>query len=439
MKRSIAALIAIAASLAACNAGSTATNTGNPGTDDPSLPDTIELIRSPLARDEAPDLQAAQLASFGDSSRDFALSLYAEVKAEEGNLFVSPYSISTALAMLYAGTLGETKSEMTSALHFDLPEPALHAAFNATDLALQMRKDEIAGDEPASGDGLQLSLANALFARAGQTFKEPYLDVLAEHYGTGVFATDFNASEVARKAINDWVLDKTEDRIDELLPMDSITPNVVFVLANAIYFKASWLEPFDPADTAKATFHADAGDVEVDMMHASQLLYYASGDGYQAVAIPYVSPSVRMLIVMPDEGRFEEIESNLDRASFDSIYNELREHDVQLQVPKFSYEAELELKPVLESLGMELAFVEDQADLSGITGQPGEVWVDEVYHKAFVALDEQGTEAAASTAVVAIGDAAHPPATFIADRPFLFMIYDDPTGQILFIGRLLNP
>lgn len=425
--------------LASCNDMSTATNTGNPGIDDPSLPEGIELVRSPLERDQTPDLDDAQLASFGDSSRDFALALYGEVKGQAGNVFVSPYSIATALGMLYAGTLGDTKSELASALHFDLPEPALHAAFNATDLALQGRKDELAGEGTPSGDGLSLKVVNAAFGRAGQTFKEPFLEVLAEHYGTGIFATDFTASETARTAINDWVLDQTEDRIDELLPRNSITANVVLVLVNAIYFKASWLEPFDPADTAPATFHASGGDVEVDMMHANQRLQYGSGDGYQAVALPYISAAVRMLILMPDEGRFDEIEGSLDRASFDSIRSELGEHAVELAVPKFSYEAEVKLKPVLKSLGMELAFELGQADLSGITGAPGEVWVDEVYHKAFVALDEQGTEAAAATAVVAVDESEPERATFIADRPFLFMIYDDPTGQILFIGRLLDP
>jgi serpin B len=264
--------------------------------------------------------------------------------------------------------------------------------------------------------------------------------VLAEHYDTGMFVADFAGdSEGSRAAINDWVLDQTEDRIDELLPPGSIFPEVILVLVNAIYFKASWLEPFEPERTASATFHGSSSDVEVDMMHANSEYPYADGDGWQALALPYISPAVRMLFVLPADGRFDEIEAGLDRAFVDDVRGALSEHMVELQVPKFRFEAELELKPVLQRMGMELAFEQGLADLSGITKMPGEVWVDEVYHKAFIALDEQGTEAAAATAVVVRDESATPPASFVLDRPFLFLIYDEPTGQVLFIGRLLDP
>ncbi|HMI91468.1 MAG TPA: serpin family protein, partial [Polyangiales bacterium] len=194
---SLAVSLITAAALCACGE-STATNTGNPGTGDPSLPKGIELVRSSLERDSTPDVASAELAGFGDSSRSFALELYAQVKDGDGNLFLSPYSIATAFGMLYAGANGETKSELMSALHFDLPEPELHAAFNATDLALSSR------------DGLQLNVVNGAFGRKGQAFQAPYLDVLAEHYDAGMFATDFGDSEAARKAINDWVLTQTK-------------------------------------------------------------------------------------------------------------------------------------------------------------------------------------------------------------------------------------
>lgn len=435
------ALLGTVTVLSACSEAGTATNTGNPGRDDLSLPDGIEIVRSSLERDGTPDLADEEIASFGASSRELALALYAEVKDDEGNLFVSPYSIATALSMLYAGAEAETESEMMGALHFDLPEPDLHAAFNATDLALRGRADELAGsDGESAGDGLQLHVVNAAFGRTGTEFREPFLDVLAEYYGTGMFTTDFiHEPDAARKRINDWVLEQTRDRIDELLPPGSIFPEVVLVLVNAIYFKASWLDPFDPVDTGKATFHADADDVEVDMMRASRETPYAQGDGYQALALPYISPAVRMIFVMPDIGRFDEIESGLERGFIDGVVGDLSEHMVEMRVPKFSYEAEIKLKPVLQSLGMKQAFEKGVADLSGITNDPGFVWVEEVYHQAFVTLDEQGTEAAAATAVVSRDESALPPATFVLDRPFLFMIYDEPTGQILFLGRVLDP
>jgi serpin B len=431
-----------AAALVSCSDDmNVATNTGNPNMNDPSLPEGIELISSPLERDETPDVPASDLEAFGGNTRDFALDMYAEIRAQDGNLFVSPYSISTALAMLYAGALGDTKTEMSSALHFELPEPELHAAFNATDLALMGRKDELfeSDEGPSTGDGLELDVINAAFGREDEEFRAPYLDVLAEHYGTGMFATDFNQAEAARMRINDWVLEQTRDRIDELLPPRSIFPEVILVLVNAIYFKASWLDPFDPAETTQETFHAPEGDVEVDMMHAFDRKFYAEGDGWQALALPYISPAVRMVFVLPEADRFDEIEGGLDRAALDGMISSLREYDVELQVPKFSYDSEIKLKPVLQSLGMELAFIEGEADLSGVTRAPGEIWVDEVYHKAFVALDEQGTEAAAATAVVLRGDSAPPPASFVLDRPFLFLIYDEPTGQVLFLGRVLDP
>jgi serpin B len=445
MKRAVSSavsILSVAAALLACGE-STATNTGNPNEPDPSLPDGLELIRSPLERDDTPDVPVTELDQFGASSRDFALDLYAQVKPAKGNLFLSPYSVATALGMLYAGAKGETKSEMMGALHFDLPEPELHAAFNATDLALSGRADELAdyGDssQPSTGDGLQLNVVNAAFGRTGAEFRMPYLDVLAEHYDTGMFTADFADSETARKLINDWVLEQTKDRIDELLPQGSIFPDVILVLVNAIYFKASWLDPFDPANTAKATFHAAAGDAEVDMMHAALERPYTEGDGYQALELPYISPKVRMLFLLPAEGRFDEIEGGLDRAFLDGVRGDLSEHLVEMSVPKFQFESEQALKPVLQSMGMKQAFEQGTADLSGITKGPGEIWVDAVYHKAFVAIDEQGTEAAAATAVVISDESAPVPATFTLDRPFLFMIYDQPTGQILFIGRVLDP
>jgi serpin B len=335
---------------------------------------------------------------------------------------------------------------MMSALHFDLPEPELHAAFNATDLALSGRPNELAGDrgagsgEPKStGDGLQLNVVNGAFVRRGAELYHPYLDVLAQNYDTGMFVADFAADpDASRKSINDWVLEQTHDRIEELLPEGSITPDVLLVLVNAIYFKASWLTPFDAGRTVPATFHGKGGEVEVQMMHGFAERY-AEGDGWQALALPYISPDVNMLFVLPADGRFDEIESGLDRAFVDRIRTTLSERSVDTQVPRFRFESEVKLGPVLQALGMKLAFAAGQADLSGIIGKPGDVFVDDVYHKAFVAVDEQGTEAAAATAIVTKTTSAPQPATFVADRPFLFLIYDDPTGQILFVGRLTDP
>ena len=434
----------VAGSMCACGA----TNTGNPGPVDDGLgaPEGIAQVRSALERAVTPEVSAAELEQFGESSRDFAFDLYGQAALAEGNVFVSPYSVQVALGMLYAGARGQTRIETASALHFELPEPALHAAFNATDRALQGRKDELAGNEylqepgavPSTGDIL-LRVVNAAFGRRGTEFQPSYLDVLAQHYGTGMFAADFvNAPERERVAINDWVAGNTNDRILDLLPLGSIDPSVVFVLVNTIYFKGSWLDPFDAANTRPETFHAPGGDASVQMMNGFAETY-AEGDGYQALELPYIAPALRMLFILPAEGRFAEIESGLNREVVDSMRGELSRWSVTLKVPKFSFQSSFELSAAMQALGMQQAFQMGAADLSGIAGAPGDIFVSEIFHQTFVAVDEEGTEASAATAVIGRDVSAPPPADFFLDRPFLFLIYDEPTGQILFVGRVQDP
>ena len=405
------------------------TNTGNP-----VAPDGVKLARSSLKRDTAPDVSAEDQARLGEGNRDFAFSLYQAIRDRGGNLFYSPYSISVALAMTYAGAEGVTENEMAAAMHFDLPEPTLHAAFNAADLSLQGRADERARK---GGNGFTLNVTNAMFMALGLQPKADYLDTLAVSYGAGLFLADFAADpEGQRLAINDWTGQRTRGRIPELLPARSIASDVAFVLVNAIYFKASWLEPFDRDRTQPAVFHAPAGDVSVSTMHGGGT-WYMRGDDYQALELPYVSDAVRMLIVLPDEGQFEAVEARMNRELFDQTRAALGGYAVTVQLPRFTFEAGFELKDALTELGMVSAF--SAADFSGIAGLPGDIFIDQVYHKAFVAVDEEGTEAAAATAVVGRQLSAPPPAEFIADRPFLFFIHDEPAGQILFAGRLTQP
>jgi serpin B len=449
MRASLVAPLALCAWLTACNV----TNTGNPNTNEGPAPAGmepagmepagigpagIELVRSQLQRETAPSLAAGERARFGSDNRQFAFDLYSEVKDESANMFFSPYSISVALAMTYAGALGETKQEMARALHFGLPEPALHAAFNVADLALERRSRELVNGA-SSGEGFQLKSINASFGREDTTFMQDYLDLLAVNYGAGMFRADFAGNpERERKAINDWVLEQTEQRVQELLPPGSIESEVRLVLVNAIYFKASWLTKFDPAETRAATFHASSGETSVQMMHGSAEDYARLAD-YQVLSLPYLSPAVRALFILPDDGAFAAVEARLDGALFDEARAALSPHSVDVKLPRFSFEAEIRLKAALEALGMRRAF--GDADLSGISGPPGWLFIDEVYHKAFVALDEQGTEAAAATAAVlgGLSGLIRPLAEFVADRPFIFLIYDDPTGQILFVGRLSEP
>ena len=432
----IATLALVSGFLLACGS----TNTGNPAR--PSAPEGIDVVTSGLARETEPALEDVDLARFGQTSVEFAFALYHECVGDldsGDNALVSPVSVREALAMLFAGANGDTEVEMRSALGFLLPEPTLHAAFNATSLALAGRSNEFAGDGPSSGD-LVLRLVNATFAQRGISVKPEYLDILAVHYGSGVYLADFaNQAERERMVINSWVEERTENRIMGVLPEGSITSATSLVLVNAVYFKGSWLQAFDRAKTGEETFHALGGDVSVPTMNGRASMF-AEGDGYKAVEIPYITPAVRMLFIMPDEGRFDDFERRIDGTVLAGIRNELSPHLVQLKVPRFRFESSFKLKPHMQALGMVQAFEQGAADLSGIAGDRGSLYVAEILHKTMVAVDEDGTEAAAATVVLTPAPAASPPpAEFFFNRPGLFVVYDEPTSQILFMGRLMSP
>ena len=406
-------------------------------------PEGAELARSALAREADLTLSAADAATFGADNRALALTLYQQLARERtGNLFLSPYSIQTALGMTFAGAKGETASEIATALHYTLEQPRLHEAFNATDQALARRKNELAAtgsNEPMRGDGFQLNLVNQAWGRKGYRFLDTYLDLLALHYGAGLFLLDFGRPEAARAIINGWVEEQTRTRIKDLLPQGSIGPDTALVLTNAIYFKASWLEKFDVKQTAPAPFHADDGEREVAMMRSQLDARYAQLVGYQMIELPYVSRNVAMLVVLPPAGPLLTALQRLDTALFDQLREKLARHLVTLQLPKWSFESARQLKEPLRALGMVKAFEPGSADLSGMDGQPGQLYIDEVYHKAFVAVDEQGTEAAAATAVVIREVSAPPHVELRVDRPFMFFLFDQPTGQILFLGHVTDP
>jgi serpin B len=396
------------------------------------VPDGVELAASELARITDPPLSAADRTTFGKDNRSFTFDLYGELSKQPGNLFYSPYSISTALAMTYAGARTQTATEMEEVLHFSLGQQTLHTAFNATDVALAKRKSEVSSnsERPQTGSGFELTLVNQAWGRKGYAFLDSYLDVIAQNYGAGLFLLDFAQSEQARGTINSWVQEQTRDRIKNLLPKGSIDGSTALVLTNAIYFKASWQQTFDKSKTAPGNFRAATGDVSVDMMHGDPKTDYAAVGGTQMLSLPYVSTNVSMLLILPPEG-----DATIDVETFDALQAALSEHQVVLSLPKWSFESENALKAPLTALGMEAAF--GAADFSGMDGHGG-LYIDEVYHKAFVAVDEQGTEAAAATAV-ALNESASVPVTLTFDRPFLFAIYDEPTGQVLFFGRVEEP
>lgn len=249
-----------------------------------------------------------------------------------------------------------------------------------------------------------------------------------------------NSPDPSRKIINQWVSDETKDKINNLLPENSITSDTKMVLVNAIYFKADWLSPFDANDTYDSSFKLlDGSEVTVPMMGQQLYIPYFVGDGYAMAELPYAGESAVMTLLVPDEGRFEEIEAQIDGAMFNEALANLAPADVTLRMPKFEFESPFNLSDALIEMGMPLAFDENRADFSGMTDQQ-DLYIGNVIHKAFVAVDEKGTEAAAATAVVMEGATAMMPENVLTiNRPFLFFIRDVETGQILFIGRVLNP
>lgn len=430
--------------LLACGMGAacTATNTGNPVDGTVNGPEGIALVRSSLERDTTPEISDTDFQAFGASGRDFAFDLYAEASSADGNLAFSPHSIRVALGMTYAGALGTTKDEMATVMHFDLPESELHAAFNRSALELESRAKTPLFDFQGNmiPSGIAVDVINAAFTDQGYDFKRPFLDTLAQQYGTGMYAADFMSQpEQERMAINAWVEEKTRDRVQDLLPDGSIDQGTAFVLVNALYFKAPWLFQFAESDTADAVFHAPAGDVTVPTMTQYRKGEYAEGDGYQAMYMPYQGFDMGMVLILPEEGRFTDIEGRLDGDFFDTIWSDFNTYSLDIALPRFEVTSTLPLDQQLKSLGLDALLSPGTCDISGIAGAPRELYITGIFHKAFVAIDEEGTEAAAATASVGGSVSAPPPATFHADRPFIFAIYDEPTREILFLGRVTDP
>jgi serpin B len=376
-----------------------------------------------------------------DGNTAFATDVYRTLRNDPSfagkNLFFSPHSISTALAMTYAGARGTTEKEMAAAMHYGLPQDRLHPALNALALALASRG---AGQKSTDeGEPFRLRTTSSVWAAPQIPFEASFVDTLSKNYGAGLRLTDFAQDpDVARGMINDWVRKETEDRIKDLLPAGSLTRGTRLVLTSAIYFNAAWQAPFPKSMTAKRAFHGAGGDVEVDMMgpvHAGSLPY-AAGQGYQAVALPYAGGELSFIAVLPDD--FASFESSFTAKQVASIVSSLAPNEVNVSLPKFRIDgASLSLKAVLRAQGMQQAFDEAAADFSGMTTAE-RLSISDVVHKAFVSVDEEGTEAAAATAVVSAvtGGSVSTPIEIDFDRPFVFFVRDNATGAILFLGRL---
>lgn len=397
---------------------------------------STNVAQSSLQREAHPAILEGDVESLVDGNNIFALDMYQSLASQDGNLIYSPFSISLALAMTYAGARGETESQMADVLHFNGQN--IHPSFNALDLALIQRGESTDQDQ----EPMQLNIANAVWAEQTYPFVQEFLDTVAVNYGAGIRLADFISQyESVRKEINGWVEEQTKDKIKNLLAEGTLNPRTRMVLVNAIYFKADWLTTFDPNSTYDAPFYLlDGSETQVKMM--AEGLYgipFISGGGYQAIELPYAGGTAAMTIIVPDEGNFTAFESTLDATKLNEILNAMQPASVQLGLPKFQFESQFSLPNQLSALGMVDAFDPNLADFSGMTGNR-DLFISDVIHKAFVAVDEKGTEAAAATAVIM--ELAMAPMfenVLTIDRPFIFIIRDTISGQILFMGRVVNP
>jgi serpin B len=361
----------------------------------------------------------------------FALELYQKLQVTEGNLFFSPYSISSTLAITYAGAREDTEAQMAKALHFLLDQKQIHPAFGLLGAKLE---------QVGKQGHVQLKVANALWPRKGYAILKEYLTLTDKFYGAQVIPIDFGDEDAARHRINHWVEEKTGSRIKDLIPpgiLDSLTR---LVLVNAIYFKGEWATQFDPSLTSDAAFlTAPDKPVQASMMNRKAQFRYAEGEGLQILELPYNGDNLSMIVALPraPDGMVK-LEDSLAVENLENWVKDLVEMEVEVPLPIFEITFPFRLDDTLKFMGMVNAFSE-RADFSGINSSK-ELFIGAVIHKAFITVNEQGTEAAAATALTMRTKAlAFPAVVFRADHPFVFLIRENSTGSILFIGRVANP
>ncbi len=381
------------------------------------------------------------IAALVEGGNEFAFDLYGRL-AGDGNLFFSPYSISTALTMTAAGARGNTEREMATVLHFPTEDVAGKASFISRERVVasfgSLQEGLTASRETR---GYELHIANSLWGQEGYPFKESFLGLIERHFGGGFNIADFMGNaEAERVRINQWVEGETREKIKDLIPPGGIDGLTTLVLTNAVYFKVQWLSKFDEERTSDAVFHGTGGDATVPMMYQKGDFQYLENDVVQVLEMPYEGEDVSMLVLLPriDGPRgLEVLEASLTPETLSDWSGRLREQELKVYFPRFEMTWGTEnISDHLVALGICDAFGES-ADFSGMTDLR-DLFIASVFHKAFVAVNEEGTEAAAATAVVMARLAMVQETVFRADHPFLFVIRDDATGSILFMGRVAD-
>ena len=403
-----------------------------PGPAPPPQTEELAAVTSSAEHNALSRVPAAALAELSAGNTDFAHDLYRAIRKKSGNLCYSPFSISTAVAMIYAGARGETERQIADALRFTLAQDQLHPALNALGLDL----DPPSPGAPVPQPGFALSIANSIWGQVDYPFQTAYLDLLGDIYGARMGWLDFADAQQSRLTINNWVSDRTSGHIEHLIAPGILTRDTRLVLANAVYFKAEWETPFLQATREEPFYPGDGKQVTVAMMSRRTMTGYAWGAGYQAVELRYKDERIRMTIVLPAKGTFEEFERSLDSERMAAITERLAREDVELYMPKFNFAAGLDLATTLKEIGMPDAFDSGRADFSGIDGTR-KLYLSAAVHKASITVDEMGTIAAAATGL-GFGVESMP-TEVVVDRPFIFVIRDVESGTTLFVGRVMDP
>jgi serpin B len=390
------------------------------------------------------------------ATNDVGLDLYRKLLPDDNNLCLSPYSIESALAMTFAGADGQTREEMKGVLHFSKDDEFLHASFAALQRQLKEMSEKNAKLVAEAGEfgepkEVTLAIANRLFAQRGYDFREDFLGLVKDRYGAPLELVDFaNNARGATDQINSWVLEQTRQRIRDLIPRDALTASTRLVLANAIYLKARWAAPFSENATKPQPFHVHGREaVKVPTMHDHERFCgYAKRDGFTAVSIPYIDSDLQFLILLPDEvNGLPAVEKKVTSAML-AACAKLKGRDLELYLPKFKFEPPtLNLGSTLQTLGMKAAFDQPSgsADFDRMAPRKPNDYlrISEVFHKTFIAVDEKGTEAAATTVITTVYAAsildAPKPIRVRIDRPFFYAIQHVPSGTCLFIGRVTDP
>ena len=362
----------------------------------------------------------------------FALDLYSRLKVSDGNLFFSPYSISTCLAMASAGAHGNTEKQMARVLHFAENQDQLHSSLGA----LQKQLSEV-----QKRNKIELGMANGLWMQKGHYFLTNFMNTARQDYEANLSLADFRrGAEPVRQKINNWVGQKTKGKITDFIPLGMLDQTARLVLANAIYFKGAWSSPFETNHTASQPFHISADrKVDAPLMHQVEHAGYFENGAFQAVQLPYIDDQLSMVIMLPRQiGSMQVTENLLTPQSLAQCLGEMKNQEVDIYLPKFQLEIGFELASTLTKMGMPDAFSAG-ANFSGIDGTT-QLHISAIMHKAYVEVNERGTEAAAASGTLFSWGAqfeARP--VFRADHPFVFLIRDNRSGTILFLGRLVDP